>query len=48
MSQGARVGRSLMNHGLDICLSVTEFTSQSKERKMQYSLGMVLDKESFK
>lgn len=48
MSQGARVGMSLMSHGLDICFSVTEFTSQSKERKAQYSLGMALDKESFK
>ena len=36
---------SLMSHGLDIYLSGTEFTGQSKEIKTQYSLGIALDKE---
>jgi len=39
---------SLMSYGLDIYLSGTEFTGQSKEIKTQYSLGIALDKESFK
>lgn len=48
VSQGAWVWMSLMSHGLDIYLSGTEFTGQSKEIKTQYSLGIALDKESFK